>query len=49
MRKLFNYSVLDANPDLKGKIIPSLGELRVVMAALRGLGACIVNSGIDDA
>jgi len=41
--------LLDANPDLKGKIFPRLGELHVVMAALRGLGTSIENSGIDDA
>lgn len=41
--------LLDARPDLKGIIVPRLGELHVVMAALRGLGASIENSGIDDA
>jgi hypothetical protein len=41
--------LVDARLDLKGKVLPRLGELHVVMAALRGLGASIENSGIDDA
>ena len=41
--------LLDARPDLKRTVIPRLGELHVVMAALRALGASIENSGIDDA
>lgn len=39
----------DARPDLKGKVLPRLGELHVVMAALRALGSSIEHSGIDDA
>lgn len=41
--------LLDANVDLKRSIVPRLGELHVVMAALRALGSSIENSGIDDA
>ncbi len=41
--------LLDARPDLKRKVVPRLGELHVVMAALRALGASMENSGIDDA
>lgn len=41
--------LVDSRPDLKGRVLPRLGELHVVMAALRGLGASIENSGIDDA
>ena len=41
--------LIDARPDLKRTIVPRLGELHVIMAALRALGACIENSGIDDA
>ncbi|KAK1888370.1 Placenta growth factor [Dissostichus eleginoides] len=36
----------DARPDLKQMVVPRLGELHVVMAAL---GASMENSGIDDA
>ncbi|KAE8288343.1 hypothetical protein D5F01_LYC12211 [Larimichthys crocea] len=41
--------LLDARPDLKQMVVPRLGELHVVMAALRALGAFMENSGIDDA
>ena len=41
--------LVDARPDLKGKVMPRLGELHVVMCALRALGSSIENSGIDDA
>lgn len=41
--------LLDARPDLKHTVIPRLGELHAVMAALKTLGASIENSGIDDA
>ena len=41
--------LLDARPDLKRTVVPRLGELHVVMAALRALGASMENSGIDDA
>ncbi|KAK5906285.1 hypothetical protein CgunFtcFv8_002167 [Champsocephalus gunnari] len=41
--------LLDARPDLKQMVVPSLGELHVVMAALRALGASMENWGIDDA
>ena len=40
--------LLDARPDLKCTVIPRLGELHVVMAALRALRASIENLGIDD-
>ena len=30
--------LLDARPDLKDKVVPRLGELHVVMAALRAIG-----------
>lgn len=40
---------MDARPDLKGKVMPRLGELHVVMCAMRALGSSIENSGIDDA
>ncbi|KAK1904045.1 UDP-glycosyltransferase 73C1 [Dissostichus eleginoides] len=40
--------LLDARPDLKQMVVPRLGELHVVMAALRALGASMENSGIDD-
>ena len=33
----------------KGAVVPRLGELHTVMAALRAVGTSIVNSGIDDA
>ena len=41
--------LLDAKPDLKKAVVPRLGELHTVMAALRALGTSIENSGIDDA
>ena len=41
--------LLDARPDLKDKVVPRLGELHVVMAALRAIGVSMENSGIDDA
>ena len=41
--------LVDARPNLKSKIVPRLGELHAVMAALRALGTSIENSGIDDA
>ncbi|KAH3735889.1 hypothetical protein DPMN_042449 [Dreissena polymorpha] len=41
--------LLDAGLDLKGGVVPRLGELHTVMAALRALGTSIENSGIDDA
>lgn len=41
--------LLDARVDLKRKLVPRLGELHAVMAALRALGTSIENSGIDDA
>ena len=41
--------LLDARLDLKRTVVPRLGELHVVMAAFRALGASIENSGIDDA
>ena len=41
--------LVDARPDLKGEVLPKLGELHVVMCALRALGSSIENSGIDDA
>ena len=41
--------LVDARPDLKGKVLPRLGELHVVTCALRALGSSIENSGIDDA
>ena len=41
--------LLDARSDLKRKVVPRLGELHGVMAALRALGASMENSGIDDA
>ena len=41
--------LVDARPDLKGKVLPRLGELHVVMCALRALGLSIENSGIDNA
>ena len=40
--------LLDARPHLKNEILPKLGELHTVMAALRALGTLIENSGIDD-
>ncbi len=40
--------LLDARPNLKNEILPRLGELHTVMAALRALGTSIENSGIDD-
>ena len=41
--------LIDSRPDLKRTVVPRLGELHVVMAALRALGVFIENSGIDDA
>jgi hypothetical protein len=41
--------LLDDRPDLKRTVVPRLGELHVVMAALRALGTSMENSGIDDA
>ena len=41
--------LVDSRPDLKGKVIPRLGELHTVMAALRAIGSSVENSGIDDA
>ena len=41
--------LLDARPQLKKIIVPRLGELHAIMAAMRGLGSSIENSGIDDA
>ena len=41
--------LLDSRPSLKNEVVPRLGELHVVMAALRALGTSIENSGIDDA
>ena len=39
--------LVDARADLTGKVLPRLGELHVVMAALRALGSSIENSGTD--
>ena len=39
--------LVDAREDLKGTVLPRLGELHTVMAALRALGKSIENS--DDA
>ena len=36
-------------PDLKSKVVPRLGELHVVMAALRAICVSMENAGIDDA
>ena len=36
-------------PDLKSKLVPRLGELYVVMAALRAIGVSMENSGMYDA
>ena len=41
--------LLDSRPDLKSKVVPRLGELHVVMAALRAICVSMENSGIDDA
>ena len=41
--------LLDSKPDLQGQFVPRMGELHVVMVALRALGTSIENSGIDDA
>ena len=41
--------MVDSHPELKGKVFPRLGELHVVMCALRALGSSIENSGIGDA
>ena len=40
---------MDSREDLKKTVLPRLGELHTVMAALRALGTSIENSGIDDA
>ena len=40
--------LVDTRPDLKNTVFVRLGELHVVMAALRALGTSIENSGIDD-
>ena len=40
--------LVDARPDLKGKVLPGLGELHVVMCAPIALGSSVENSGIDD-
>ncbi len=39
--------LVDSRPDLKSTVFLRLGELHVVMAALRALGASIENSGDD--
>ena len=36
--------LLDSRPDLKSKVVPRLGELHVVMAALRAIGVSMENS-----
>ena len=41
--------LVDYMPYLKDKVMPRLGELHVVMCALRALGSSVENSGIDDA
>ena len=41
--------LLDARPGLKCTVVPRLGKLHVVMAALRALGTSMENYGIDDA
>ena len=41
--------LVDTRTDLKGKVLPRRGELRVAMAALRALGSSIENFEIDDA
>ena len=41
--------LLDSRDDLKRTVLPRLGELHTVMAALRALGTSIENSAIDDA
>ena len=41
--------LLDSRTDLQGQFVPRLGELHVVMCALKALGTSIENSGIDDA
>ena len=40
--------LVDTRPDLKNTVFVRLGELHVVMAALRAFGTSIKNSGIDD-
>jgi len=37
--------LVDAREDLKGTVLPRLGELDTVMAALKALGKSIENSG----
>ena len=39
--------LLDSRPDLKSNVVPRLGELHVVMAALRAIGGSMENSGIE--
>ena len=41
--------LVDTRTDLKGKVLPRLGELQVVVAAPRALGSSTENFGIDDA
>ena len=41
--------LIDARSSLKNEVVPRLGELHAVMAALRALRTSIENSGIDDA
>ena len=41
--------LLDSRHDLKRTVLPRLGELHAVMAALRAIGTCIEKSEIDDA
>ena len=41
--------LLNARLDRKHTVVPRLGELHVVMAALHALGTSIENSDIDDA
>lgn len=40
--------ILDVDVVLKNQIIPRIGGLHAAMAVLRGIGASIQNSGIDD-
>ena len=39
--------LLDSRTNLKSKVDPRLGEIHVVMAALRAIGVSMENSGID--
>ena len=41
--------LLDSRDDQKRTVLPRLGELHTVMAALRTLGTSVENSGINDA